>query len=68
MHLPNVTPHTCALWKVIHIACYIHSIKTLILDCFTNSPYKHVIEMLYDSLYHIYSEYMLSYNIPITYL
>ena len=32
-----------ALWKVIHIACYIHSIKTLTLECFTiaytNSPY-----------------------------
>ena len=45
-----------ALWKVIHIACYIHSIKTLTLECFmiayTNSPYKHVIGTLYDSLYH----------------
>ena len=32
------------------------SIKTLILECFmiayTNSPDKHVIGMLYDSLYH----------------
>jgi len=48
-----------ALWKVIHIAYYIHSIKTLTLECFiiayTNSPYKHVIGMLYDSLYHIVS-------------
>ena len=34
------------------------SIKTLILECFmiayTNSPYKYVIGMLYDSMYSLY--------------
>ena len=60
------------LWKVIHIACYLSLSLSLVLkhwywNVLLIVPISMLLEC-YMIAYITYSEYMLSYNIPITYL